>query len=240
LILVEAAHILIVELLPIVAPMLAATGSSSSNDRPVPTRQPAGSHARFWCFVTVSSLIALAAPESIVQAQGTTTFDHGIVASGDWLQANALPIDRNTLHSNAAGISFRRGSWSADVGWLRVARELSTVQGGTVSFGYLLPFGRVLFIPALGALGGRAQASVDSTGFDWVDPQTGATGHTPRYSYSSASTIGGSVGLTVELQLVGPLAVRGVASQWFFSGTPLEGDRARTVLGAGLSLRLGR
>ena len=231
---------LIAEFSPIVAPKMAATGSSSSNDKPVPTRPTAGSHARFWCFVTVSSLIALAAPESIVRAQGTTTFDHGIVASGDWLQANALPIDRNTLQSNAAGISFRRGSWSADVGWLRVARELSTVQGGTVSFGYLLPFGRVLFIPALGALGGRAQASVDSTGFDWVDPQTGAKGHTPRYSYSSASTIGGSVGLTVEVQLIGPLAVRGVASQWFFSGTPLEGDRARTVLGAGLSLRLGR
>lgn len=176
----------------------------------------------------------------MVRAQGTTTFDRGVVASGDWLQANALPIDRNTLHSNAANLSFRQGFWSADVGWLRVARDLSTVQGGTVSFGWLLPVGRVLFIPALGALGGRAQASVDSTGFDWVDPQTGAKGHTPRYSYSSASTIGGSVGLTVEVPLFGPVAARGVASQWYFSGTPLEGDRARTVLGGGLSIRLGR
>ncbi|HSQ31144.1 MAG TPA: hypothetical protein VLN49_14895 [Gemmatimonadaceae bacterium] len=205
----------------------------------MPTRLRAGSHARFWCLITVSSLIALAAPASTVRAQGTMTFDHGIVASGDWLQANALPIDRSTLHSNAANLSFRRGSWSADVGWLRVARDLSTVQGGTVSFGWLLPIGRVLFIPALGALGGRAQASVDSTGFDWVDPQTGAKGHTPRYSYSSASTIGGSVGLTVEVPLFGPVAARGVASQWYFSGTPLEGDRARTVLGGGLSVRLG-
>lgn len=168
------------------------------------------------------------------------TFDHGIVASGDWLQANALPIDRSTLHSNAANLSFRRGSWSADVGWLRVARDLSTVQGGTVSFGYLFPVGRVLFIPAVGGLVGRAQRSVDSTGFDWVDPQTGAKGHTPRYSYSSASTIGGSVGLTVEVPLFGPVAARGLVSQWYFSGTPLEGDRARTVLGGGLSIRLGR
>jgi hypothetical protein len=36
------------------------------------------------------------------------------------------------------------------------------------------------------------------------------------------------------------LAARVVASEWFFSGDPLEGDRARTVLGAGLSIRLPR
>jgi len=97
-----------------------------------------------------------------------------------------------------------------------------------------------LFVPAVSCFIGKAQRSVDSTGFDFVDPVTGARGHTPRYSYSSGTSVGGGVGLTVEVPLYRILAARVVASEWFFSGDPLEGDRARTVLGAGLSIRLPR
>jgi len=186
----------------------------------------------------VSAGVSLCLPASQAQAQHTAVFEHGIVAHGDWLQANALPLDRDAFQSAAADLSFRTRGWAVDAGWLRVARELSTVQGGSVSLGRLLPWGRVLFIPAVGGFVGRGQASVDSTGFDFVDPQTGVVGHTPRYSYSSAASVGGGVGLTVEVPVYRALALRGVAWEWYFSGAPLEGDRARTVLGAGLSLRL--
>lgn len=206
--------------------------------RPVSTRFCARSSRATAPFVTAACLFVVATSVNALGAQQADTFTRGVVVTGDWLQANALPLDRDALHSVDGGVSFRRTSWAADLGWLRVARSLSTVQGGTLSFGLLLPWNHVLFIPTIGGLVGRAQRSVDSTGYDWVDPQTGTKGHTPRYSYSSATSIGGSVGLAIEVPVYGALAFRGVVSQWFFSGSPLAGDRARTLLGAGLSLRI--
>ena len=144
------------------------------------------------------------------------------------------------MQSGAADLSFRGHGWSVDAGWLRVARDLSTVQGGTLSIGRLLPWKAVVFIPAVSGFVGKSQRSVDSTGFDFVDPVTGTTSHTPRYSYSSGTSVGGGVGLTVEVPLYRMFAARGVVTQWYFSGDPLEGDRTRTVLGAGLSIRLPR
>lgn len=190
-------------------------------------------------FVTAAGLVVAFTFATALHAQQPATFTHGIVVNGDWLQANALPLDRNAMHSVDGSVSLRRDSWSAGLGWLRVARTLSTVQGGTVSLGWLLPWNRVLFVPTIGGMIGRAQRSVDSTGYDWVDPLTGAKGHTPRYSYSSASSVGGSLGLAVEVPVYRAVAFRGVVSQWYFSGSPLDGDRARTLLGAGLSLRVG-
>jgi hypothetical protein len=181
-----------------------------------------------------------ALPAKQLAAQQPASFTRGIVVDGDWLQANALPLDRDAMHSVDGSISIRRQTWSADLGWLRVARTLSTVQGGTLGIGWLLPWNRVLFVPTVGGFVGRAQRSVDSTGYDWVDPTTGASGHTPRYSYSSGSSVGGSIGLAAEVPVYRVIAFRGVVSQWFFSGAPLDGDRARTVLGAGLSLHVGR
>jgi len=81
-------------------------------------------------------------------------------------------------------------------------------------------------------------SSRDTTGYDWVNG--GTTGHTPRYSYSEGATFGGSAGLTVEVPVYRWIAARGTVSQWVFSGAPLEGDRSRTLLGAGLALRVGR
>lgn len=185
-------------------------------------------------------VVALVVPASQLFAQQTATFERGVVAHGDWLQANALPLDRDAMQSAAADLSFRGRGWSLDAGWLRVARDLSTVQGGTLSIGRLLPWKRLLFVPAVSGFVGQAQRSVDSTGFDFIDPATGVAGHTPRYTYSSGTSVGGGVGLTVEVPLYRMFAARGVVTQWFFSGDPLEGDRTRTVLGAGLSIRLPR
>jgi hypothetical protein len=198
-----------------------------------------GPSTRRCCRLGVAlAIVGLGLSASRLQAQNTTLFEHGVVATGDWLQANALPLDRDAFQSASAGLSYRFSGWTVDAGWLRVARSLSTVQGGSLSLGRMLPWKRVLFIPAVSGFVGEGQRSVDSTGFDFVDPATGVIGHTPRYSYSSATSVGGGVGLTVEVPLYRMFAARGVVSQWWFSGTPLEGDRARTVLGAGLSIHL--
>ena len=190
------------------------------------------------CLISAPVLAVLTASAPL-RAQMISRFDTGIVVGGDWLQANALPLDRDAFQSSAVTVSLRRQTWAVEAGWLRVARTLSTVQGGSLSAGPLLHWGGALFLPSVGVLGGKASASRDTTGYDWVGAQ-GITGHTPRYSYSSASTFGGGVGLTVEYPLYRALAARGTVSQWYFSGAPLEGDRARTLLGAGLSLRVGR
>lgn len=191
---------------------------------------------RFSVTAAVLGSLPVAAP---LGAQIVPRFDTGIVVGGDWLQANALPLDRDAFQSSAVTVSIRRQTWAVEAGWLRIARTLSTVQGGSLSVGPLLHWGGALFLPSVGVLGGKASASRDTTGYDWVGAQ-GITGHQPRYSYSSASTFGGGVGLTVEYPLYRGIAARGLVSQWYFSGAPLEGDRARTLLGAGLSLRVGR
>lgn len=198
--------------------------------------------------VQISLLLSAPLSAQSVSPPSVGPFEHGVVASSDWLQANALPLNRDAVHSGAIDLSLRRQTWSVDVAWLRVARDLSTIQGGAVSVGRLFRWRRVLFIPALGAFGGQAQESRDSTGYNFNNGTctttactTGAvTGHVPRYSYSSAASFGGSGSLTIEVPVYGPIGVRGVAQQWYFSGAPLDGDRSRTLLGAGVSLRVGR
>lgn len=168
--------------------------------------------------------------------QASDVFDHGIVVGGEWQQADALPLNRNTLHSLSFDASLRGSRWAFDAGWLRIARDLSTVQGGFLSLGLPLSWGRLLAIPSVGAFGGQAQRSVDSTGYDWT--AAGASGHTPRYSFSKSASAGGGVGLTLEVPLVRAIALRASGSEWFFSGATLAGDRARTLVGVGLSIRV--
>jgi len=172
------------------------------------------------------------------QAQGARRFDSGIVLSGAWLQANSLPLDREAPQSGAIDASYRWNRWSAEAGFLRIARDLSTIQGGSGAFGRMFRWKAVQFIPAVGLFLGQALSSRDTTGYDWVG--SGTTGHTPRYSYSEGFAYGGSAGLTIEVPVFRWIAVRGTASQWIFGGTPLEGDRSRTLLGAGLALQVGR
>jgi hypothetical protein len=197
-------------------------------------------------FVIVGTLcLAITTAASPMRAQTSTpptpprAFDSGISLSGAWLQANALPLDRDALHSGSIAVALRHSDWSAELGWLRVARSLSTVQGVSLSLGRVLRWRSVEIIPNVGALGGRSYASADTTGFNWRS-SLDATGHTPRYSYSEGATFGGGAGITVEIPLYRIVAARGMASEWYFSGSPLEGDRSRGLLGVGLSLRVGR
>ncbi len=182
-----------------------------------------------------------------VQAPFTGRYDTGVVIGSDWLQANSLPLNRDAVQSGTIDASLRLGTWSINAGWLRVARDLSTVEGGFVSGGYLLHWKRVLFIPAIALFGGQAQASRDSTGYDFIavpcptcTATQATTGHVPRYGYSSAASFGGGATFTIEVPIYRFIGARAVVQQWFFSGQPLNDDRARTLLGAGLSLRVGR
>ena len=77
-----------------------------------------------------------------------------------------------------------------------------------------------------------------TTGFSFATAQ-GATGHTARFTHSTSASTGAGVGLTIELPLYGPVAFRAHESRWYFTGAPLEGDRSRSLLGAGLSWRVG-
>lgn len=188
-----------------------------------------------YTFGFIGLTVAIAAP---LGAQGARRFDSGIVLSGAWLQANALPLDRKAPHSGAIDASLRWNRWSLEAGFLRIARDLSTIEGGSAAFGRMFRWKAVQFIPAVGVFAGRALSSRDTTGFDWVGG--GTNGHTARYSYSDGAAFGGSAGLTVEIPVFRWIAVRGTASQFVFAGKPLEGDRSRTLLGAGLALAVGR
>lgn len=195
---------------------------------------------RFASIITLTSVLATAVLfASPLSAQALRPFDTGIVVGGDWMQVTALPLDRDAFHSGALTVSFRRQKWAADVGWLRIARTLSTIQGGYASGGPLLIWKSFLFIPTVGVLGGRVEASRDSTGYNFVDAD-GIVGHQARYSYSSGATFGGSVGLTVEYPVHRIVGIRVDASEWLLSGAPLDQDHIRTVVGVGLSLRVGR
>ena len=177
--------------------------------------------------------LAAQSPAPVMPAR---SFDHTIILGGDWLQANALPLNRSAAQSVGGDVSWRPGNWAVSGGFMRIARDLSTVQGGTLSFGRVLRVGPVRFIPAVSLFGGEAYASIDTTGYDYSSGT--ATGHVPRYDYSSGFAYGGGGGLTLEVPVFSVIGIRGGASEWFFGGQPLDGDRSRTVVSVGLTLRV--
>jgi hypothetical protein len=160
------------------------------------------------------------------------------VIGGNWLQANALPLNREggTAQSFSGDVSWRRGNLALNAGFLRIARNLSTIQGGTLSAGWVFKAGPVQFVPAVSAFGGSASASRDSTGYDYVNGTV--TGHVARYSYSSGASFGGGAGLAIEAPIYKIIGARLVGSEWVFSGSPLANDRSRAVLGAGLTIQV--
>lgn len=179
---------------------------------------------------------AMAIPLAAQSPGSARSFDHVIILGGDWLQANAMPLNRSAAQSVGGDISWRPGAWSVSGGFMRIARDLSTVQGGTLSLGRVLRVGPLRFIPAVSLFGGEAYVSQDTTGYNYVDG--GVQGHVPRYDYSSGFAFGGGGGLTLEVPVVSVLGIRAGASEWFFGGTPLDGERTRTVVSVGATLRV--
>jgi hypothetical protein len=192
--------------------------------------------AALGCAALCGSLAVPLSAQSPAPVGPARSFDHVIILGGDWLQANAMPLNRAAAQSVGGDISWRPGSWAINGGFIRIARDLSTVQGGTLSFGRVLRAGPVRFIPAVSLFGGEAYASVDTTGYNYASGTT--TGHVPRYDYSSGFAYGGGGGLTLEVPVFSVIGIRGGASEWFFGGTPLDGDRSRTVVSVGLTLRV--
>src|SRR5215472_15760708 len=81
--------------------------------------------------VVVTSIACAAGPALAQRATpANPTFNQGVVLGGEWLQANALPLNRNTLASMSAEASLRHSRWAIGAGYLRIARDFSTVQGG--------------------------------------------------------------------------------------------------------------
>jgi hypothetical protein len=184
------------------------------------------------CCIASTSLIA-----QVPAPVNGRSFDHTIILGADWLQANALPLNRTGVAPSIGGdISWRPGDWAVTAGFLRIARDTSTVQGGTLSFGRVIHAGPIRFIPAVSGFGGEAYVSSDSTGYNYVS--NGTTGHVARYSYSDGIVYGGGAGLTIELPLYRIIGLRAVGSWWYFGGDPVAVDRTRTVVGAGLTLRV--
>ena len=186
------------------------------------------------CCIASSPLRAQA---PVAASPPAPSFDNTIVVGGSWLQGNALPLNRSATQSFSGDVSWRRGSLTLNAGFLRIARDLSTLQGGTLSGGWVFKTGPVAFVPTLSAFAGAAYVSVDSTGYDFVNGTT--TGHVARYSYSNGASFGGGAGLAIEVPIVSVVGARLAGSEWVFSGSPIpSNDRTRTVLAVGLTIKV--
>ena len=194
--------------------------------------------ASFILLVLAAPVVAQQTPARPIATAASPGYHSGFVASGEWQQATELPLDRETMQSNAFDLALRLNGWSFGAGWLRIARNLSTIQGGTLSAGKLFQLGPVTFIPALSALFGQSYVSVDSTGYDYTVPATNTIGHVARYSYSDGFAFGGSIGLTAEYPVYRMIGLRASAAQWLFAGDPVANKRGRTVVGVGLSVQV--
>ena len=183
----------------------------------------------------LGSLIGFAAS---ARAQGAGSGASASVRA-DWLQANDLPFTRKAAPSASAALAFRRKTWLFEIGWLRAARALSTVQGGFVGVGFPIHLGSAVLLPGVAAFGGAAEVSRDTTGYDWVTFSPAATGHEPRYDFSQGAAFGGGATLSLEYPAGSPVGFRVSGSEWMFGGTPLAGDRTRALVGVGLVVRFG-
>jgi hypothetical protein len=156
----------------------------------------------------------------------------------DWLQANAT-LTRSTLPSNAAAIAWEGRVLGFSLGFMRIARDLSTIEGGTAGVDVAYRIGR--FRIALGATGlaGVAMASRDTAGYQYVGAG-GAAGHMPKFDYSRSSANGGGGTLTIEYDFLDHLGLRVTGGTWTFSGNPLGNEGSRTTIGAGLTVPFGK
>jgi hypothetical protein len=184
-------------------------------------------------FLTCMAVVAI--PAAAQSSNGSAAAS----IRAEWLQANALPFTRNAAPSASAALEFRRPAWSIEVGWLRVARALSTVQGGFIGISRPIRFADAVLLPGIAVLGGVVEASRDSTGYDFTGGTPPVQGRQPRYDYSEGGTAGGGVTLAFEYPARSTVSLRASGAQWYFTGKPITGDRNRTVAGVGLVVRFG-
>jgi hypothetical protein len=196
-------------------------------------RWPAQAAAPSRAVALFVALMTLAVPPT-ASAQGGGLKSLALSARADWLQANEA-LSRSTLPSNALAIAYEGRIFGFTAGFLRIARNLSTIEGGTVGAEAAYRLGR--FRMALGVTGmvGVAMASRDTTGFEYVSAG-GATGHTAKWDYTRASASGGGATVSLEYAFPDYLGLRVTGGTWSFSGTPLGTERTRTTIGAGVTV----
>jgi hypothetical protein len=184
---------------------------------------------------TAVLLGALVSPAGLM-AQGTAAGGTSINLRADWLGATETSMTRSAMPSLDATIEFRRPGLSFEVGYLRAAKELSTVQGGYIAVSRPITTGKVTFLPGIGLFGGAAAASADTTGYKYT--VGGTTGHQPRYTYSNGGAFGGGVQLGIEYAATSTFGIRASLAEWIFSGSPIKNDTGRFLAGVGLTVRL--
>lgn len=190
-----------------------------------------------WRLAAVALLGAVTMTAAPLHAQFSPTRD--LQLRGEWLQASKS-LSRDALPSHGASVAIGDGRGNQLVaGWLRAARDLSTVQGALLGYERRLDTGPIGILPGVAIMGGQAKASVDTSGYDFLG-SGGAIGRVPRYTFTSGGAAGGAVTLAIEIPVVARAALRLGAQQWFLTGTPIKGDATRFLAGAGLTLCLGR
>jgi len=202
----------------------------------VAARSRSRSAATWFVALTIFGLLAVVEP-ACAQSMSAGSGIYSVKA--DWLQVGAMPLGRDALHSGSVGVMADMDHWVVDLGWLRAARALSTVQGGYLTIDRRLDWGNALVLPGLSLFGGSAEASRDTTGYNWTAASGTGTGHVARYTHSRAMSFGGGASLAIEYPSRSTVAVRASVAQWMFSGQPLTNDRQRTLAGAGLTVRFG-
>jgi len=186
--------------------------------------------------ITAAAVMALALPPS-ANAQATGFVPRPLSVRADWLQAQE-PLTRNALPSSAVAIAWEGATVGYQLGFLRIARDLSTIEGGTAGVELASRINR--FRIALGATGmvGVAMASRDTTGYDFVGAG-GGVGHTPKFDYSKSGAKGVGATLSLEYEFFDHLGVRVTAGSWRFSGAPLGSATSRRTIGAGVTVPFG-
>jgi hypothetical protein len=186
--------------------------------------------------VTLLLALTVLVVPGAAMAQRTGLTSLALSVRGDWLQANSS-LSRSTLPSNALSLALETDHVTYSVGFARIARNLSTIEGGTAGAEVGARSGQFHVSFGISALVGRAMASMDTTGYDYVNA-SGQPGHTPRYDYSTASAVGIGETFTLEYDIGDKVGVRLTGAQWSFSGAPLGREKTRATLGVGVIVPL--
>jgi hypothetical protein len=155
----------------------------------------------------------------------------------EWLQANAS-LSRSTMPSNAITLAYEGERVGYTAGFLRIARDLSTVEGGTIGVELGARSNRARVTLGAQGLVGVVMASADTTGYDAIGAG-GVVVHTPRYDYSRGTALGVGGTLAFEYDVMAHLGLRATASAWTFTGTPFGTEKTRTTLGVGIAIPFG-
>jgi hypothetical protein len=184
--------------------------------------------------VAIAATLALSTP-----AHAQQVLKRGLVLRTEWQQGSE-ELTRSTLPSNAITMHWQtKRGWRMLGGFSRTARDLSTVQGGTLGVEVPLRLWRVALVPGAYGMFGAARVAEDTRGYDVLTPER-TIRRIPGYTVRSAGAAGVGAGLALEVALLNRLALRASAQQWQYTASPLADNQgSRFQLGAGANIYLG-